>query len=246
MGPSFQAKTIDYSSRFPAYGTVTFPGPNCNEQVIVDGFHIIDFSQLYHTPIVTSTVYKAGCNPYANPRLSLPAELTDVDPAWKTCQPLFYGAFDPPSVLSKASRLAPAQADPAAITPTPPPNPSLPAKAQATPTAQIPVATIALNDDGRKAAQFDPPAPVVDTKDGNLLIGDTPNPAASSKNSVSNSQKADVGKEDPSGELRAPTAAVLTNSPAQTLAPDVSLHKAAAANGGPLVQTTKRCRLPLQ
>ena len=33
----------------------------------------------------------------------MPAELTDVDPAWKTCQPLFYGAFDPPRVLTKTN-----------------------------------------------------------------------------------------------------------------------------------------------
>ena len=31
----------------------------------------------------------------------MPAELTDVDAAWKTCQPLYYGAFDPPRVLTK-------------------------------------------------------------------------------------------------------------------------------------------------
>ena len=30
----------------------------------------------------------------------MPAELTDIDTAWKTCQPLFYGAFDPPRVLT--------------------------------------------------------------------------------------------------------------------------------------------------
>lgn len=76
MGPSYAAKTIGYSSRFLAYGTLINPGPNCDEQNIQDGFHTIDFSELYYTPIVTSTVYKSGCPPYANPRLSLPADLT--------------------------------------------------------------------------------------------------------------------------------------------------------------------------
>ena len=67
---------------------------------MVGGFHTIDFNDLFYHPITTSTTTKAGCPPYVNPRLSMPAELTDVDPAWKTCQPLFYGAFDPPRVLS--------------------------------------------------------------------------------------------------------------------------------------------------
>ena len=78
VGPSYAAKTIGYSSSFLAYGTLIDPGPNCDEQNIQGGFHTIDFSELYYTPIVTSTVYKSGCTPYANPRLSLPADLTYV------------------------------------------------------------------------------------------------------------------------------------------------------------------------
>ncbi len=102
-GPSFEAKTIGYSSRFLAFGTLEIPGPNCNEYVVAGGFHTIDFADLYYNPITTTTMYKPGCPPYANPRLSLPAELTSVDPAWANCEPLFYGAFDPPRFLKKAS-----------------------------------------------------------------------------------------------------------------------------------------------
>ena len=237
VGPSYAAKTIGYSSRFLAYGTVANPGPNCDEQNIPGGFHTIDFSQLYYTPIVTSTVYKAGCPPYANPRLSLPAELTNVDPAWKTCQPLFYGAFDPPSVLSKASRLAPAQADLASVTPTPPPAPAVPAVAQATPAAQTPAATPAPNNDSQKAAAVDPPASVIRPNDGILSNGNTDEvvatPAASPKYRDPNSQQAGVNKDDPSGHLIAPPAAVIVNSPAQTPAPEVSSENAAAASGDP-------------
>lgn len=101
LGSAFVKKTIGYSSRFLAYGTLSSPNQQCNQNVVVGGFHTIDFSSLYYNPIITSTTTKAGCPPYVNPRLSLPAELTDVDPAWATCQPLFYGAFDPPRVLSK-------------------------------------------------------------------------------------------------------------------------------------------------
>lgn len=222
VGPSYAAKTIGYSSRFLAYGTVTFPGPNCDEQYIEDGFHTIDFSELYYTPIVTSTVYKAGCPPYANPRLSLPADLTDVVPAWKTCQPLFYGAFDPPSVLTKASGLAPAQAGPAAVTSNPPPVPALPAAAQATPAAATPIATIAPNSNGQKAAAIDPPASAIDSNVGILSNGNTheivATPAASPEVSDPNSQIAAAGNDDPNGQAIGPTAAVVVNSPVQTSA----------------------------
>lgn len=103
IGPSFSKKTIAYSSRFLAYGTLSMPDAGCSEFVVVGGFHTIDFSSLFYNPITTTTTSKGGCAPYVNPRLSLPAELTNVDPSWQSCEPLFYGAFDPPSVLTKAS-----------------------------------------------------------------------------------------------------------------------------------------------
>ena len=216
VGPSYAVKTIGYSSRFLAYGTVTFPGPNCDEQYIEDGFHTIDFSELYYTPIVTSTVYKAGCAPYANPRLSLPADLTDVVPAWKTCQPLFYGAFDPPSFLSKASRLAPAPAGPAVVTSTSPPVPALPAATQATPAAATPVATIAPNSDGKKAVAIDPPASVIDSNQNGNTHETVATTATSPEVSDPNSQKTAAADHDPSGQATGPSAAILVNSPVQT------------------------------
>ena len=100
FGSAYERKTIGYPPRFLAYGTLSSPDQRCNENVVVDGFHTIDFMDLYYHPITTSVTSKAGCPPYVNPRLSMPAELTDVDAAWKTCQPLFYGAFDPPRVLT--------------------------------------------------------------------------------------------------------------------------------------------------
>ena len=101
LGSAYERKTIGYSSRFLAYGTLSSPDQRCDENVVVDGFHTIDFNDLFYHPITTSTTSKAGCPPYVNPRLSMPAELTDVDAAWKTCQPLHYGAFDPPRVLGR-------------------------------------------------------------------------------------------------------------------------------------------------
>ena len=242
VGPSYAAKTIGYSSRFLAYGTVSFPGPNCNEQVVEDGFHTIDFSQLYYTPIVTTTTYKSGCAPYANPRLSLPAELTNVDPAWKTCQPLFYGAFDPPSYLSKASRLAPAQADPATVTPTPPPDPALPAAAQATPAAQTPAATIAPNNSGQKAAAIDPPASKVEPDAAISLNGNKPvivaTPVASPV--VSDPKSPDDGTEesDPSGQI-IPSAGAYSPAPNPSPVTDPSSQKEAGNKEDPTVQVAR-------
>ena len=234
VGSSYAAMTIGYSSRFLAYGTVTIPGTSCDEHVVEDGYHTIDFNN--YTPIVTSTTSKAGCPPYANPRLSLPADLTDVIPAWKTCQPLYYGAFDPPSVLTKSSRLAPAPAGPAVVTPTPPPIPALSAAAQATPAAETPTATIAPNNDGKKAAALDPPASVIDANDGILLHGNShaivATPASSPEDRDPNSEETHVANHDPSGQSLAPAAAVVADSATQSPAPETNPQKAAASNGG--------------
>ena len=37
--------------------------------------------------------------------LSNPSSLTNLDPAWSTCTPVLYGAWDPPSTLSTATAL---------------------------------------------------------------------------------------------------------------------------------------------
>ena len=123
LGTAYERKTIEYSSRFLAYGTLSSPDQRCDENVVVDGFHTIDFSYLFYHPITTSMTTKAGCPPYVNPRLSMPADLTDVEPAWETCQPLYYGAFDPPRVLTKVT--GPLVPLPAAHEPASTPAPAL-------------------------------------------------------------------------------------------------------------------------
>ena len=115
VGPYFEAYTTGYSDSFLAYGTLEIEGPGCTEDVIVGGFHTIDFSNLYYNPISPTTTYKAGCAPYVNPRVSMALDLTAAVPAWVACQPLYYGAFDPPSILHKENQLAP---------PTPAPAPA--------------------------------------------------------------------------------------------------------------------------
>ena len=142
-GPSFEAKTIGYSSSFLAYGTVRNPGPNCDEYYVDDGFHTINFTDLYFSPITTSVYQKPGCPAVVNPRLSLPADLTSVDPAWTSCEPLFDGAFDPPSFLKKASGgLAPPTVSRVPLTSAGPALvPPLSAIPQAIPTPVTPIAT---------------------------------------------------------------------------------------------------------
>ena len=44
--------------------------------------------------------------------LSLPSELSSVDPAWSTCVPNSYGAFDPPTTLHQATALTGLPPDP--------------------------------------------------------------------------------------------------------------------------------------
>lgn len=227
VGPSYESKTIGYSSSFLAFGKLTNPGPNCDQQVVEDGFHTIDFSKLYYTPVVTSTVYKSGCAPYVNPRLSLPADLTDVVPAWKTCQPLYYGAFDPPSVLTKASRLAPVPvvAEPTEVTspPTTAPTtvavvPGGAAAAQDTPAADTPAATAAANTPPgpQNPINADHRPSSLDPNDRILLSGTihevtaTPVSLPQGSNPISPNTAAD--NKDPSNQVSAPTPTAVANT----------------------------------
>ena len=183
LGSAYERKTIGYSSRFLAYGTLLSPDQRCDENVVVGGFHTIDFSDLYYHPITTSLTSKAGCPPYVNPRLSMPADLTDVDPAWATCQPLYYGAFDPPRVLTRVNGpMIPlsAPSKPTSV-PVPAHDPILtkpqgitPASTSATQGAEVPAIpsatsmapppslakqAAASSTEGRDPAGSDPPSP---------------------------------------------------------------------------------------
>ena len=52
--------------------------------------------------------------------LSLPGDLSSVDPAWSTCVPATYGAFDPPTTQPAATALThPAAKSPSSTTPAP-------------------------------------------------------------------------------------------------------------------------------
>ena len=63
----------------------------------------------------TAAVWTAGNSPEGQAAndlavdrfFSMPAELSDVDPAWKTCTPVYRGAWDPPRVLIPVANLRP-------------------------------------------------------------------------------------------------------------------------------------------
>ena len=156
VGPYFEAYTTGYSNNFLAYGTLEIEGPGCTEDVIVGGFHTIDLSNLYYNPISPTTTYKAGCAPYVNPRVSMALDLTAAVPAWASCQPLYYGAFDPPSILHKESQLAPPAAGAEPVTNAGPAAPTaLPAGVPAAPTPNDPAPTPAP----APAPTYRPPQP---------------------------------------------------------------------------------------
>ena len=141
--------------------------------------------------------------------------------------------------MTKASGFAPAQAGPAAVTPTPPPVPVLPAAAQATPAPETPAATTAPNNDGQKAGANDPPASVIDSNDGILLNGNTheivATPVASPDDSDPKSQETAAANNDPSGQL-APAAAGVANAPVQTPASETNPRESATSNDDPSAQ----------
>ncbi len=101
------------------------------------GFAAINITALQH-----STRYNGTClgldismeTTTNGPYLSLPQDLTIVDPAWSTCNAVLWGAFDPPIALQKATALA---SDPGINSPpTPAPgSPVAPPHAPPTPTA---------------------------------------------------------------------------------------------------------------
>jgi len=89
----------------------------------------------------------------------MPAELTNVDPAWQSCQPLWYGAFDPPRILTKASQLDPAAPGSGSVTSVAPVVPAVPATAQATPTPATPASTPTRGKPTTLLPQQNPPTP---------------------------------------------------------------------------------------
>ena len=89
------------------------------------------------------------------PYLSIPPDLTALDPDWSTCDAVYWGAFDPPIALHTATALAP---DPGSESPpTPAPgSPITPPHAPATPTPLVNPVEPGRHSSASKAASQDP------------------------------------------------------------------------------------------
>ena len=105
----------------------------------------INYTELYYPPPDYVVVTQAACSMdigdprtvdsshilAGSPIISLPGDITQIDPFWSTCTPAPPGGYDPPRVLSKAGNLVP--------TPTPPPVTQ--AKPEPSATLQLPAET---------------------------------------------------------------------------------------------------------
>ena len=84
--------------------------------------------------------------------LSIPSSLTTLDPAWSTCTPVLYGAWDPPSTLSTATALTSSAQETLQRQPATPVGRPTPAYAPAT--------TVTAAGDPAKSSSWDQPMPV--------------------------------------------------------------------------------------
>ena len=83
----------------------------------VFGWKTINYTELYDPPPNSDIYTRSDCflgssfgrpdgtDLIASPVVSLPRELSLFDPAWKSCGPFAYGAWDPPYVLTKEAFL---------------------------------------------------------------------------------------------------------------------------------------------
>ena len=88
--------------------------------------------------------------------LSIPSSLTSLDPAWSTCTPVLYGAWDPPSALSTATALTSSAPETVRLqyaTPVGRPTP-----------AYAPATTVTTAGDPATSKSLDQPMPVAPQK----------------------------------------------------------------------------------
>lgn len=159
------------------------------------------------------------------PYLSMPPDLTRADPAWSTCDVVYWGAFDPPIALHTATALVP---DPGkGSPPTPAPgSPVAPPHAPPTPTA-LPV------DPGKPATQS--PAPKADPQDPRQQSPHPSDPIKSPTNNQSpNPQDPDKQDTNPPGPVQ-PPAHDNSGDPAASTAIPTPPNGANAAPGDPSV-----------
>lgn len=88
-----------------------------------------------------------------NPRIVVPEEIRALDPAWKNCEPDFFGSYDPPRILVPAQVLV---------------NPTLAAEIKGTPSTATPAHTVKSQEaantsklDARKPSPSESPSAII-------------------------------------------------------------------------------------
>ena len=146
------------------------------------------------------------------PYLSMPPALTGVDPAWSTCIAVYWGAFDPPIALHKATALAPDPGNKSPPTPAPG-SPVTPPHAPATPTPSLVGPKKSERpSSASKAAPQDPKQQDPDSSDPIKSLANTPRPDPQDPE-VSNNDPVDPVQNSANDNNGGPAAsAALTNS----------------------------------
>ena len=101
--PGFIARGESYNT------TIAYAPEDLSASISARAHQTCAFSEINYTKLANYPFWNA-----TDFILSLPGDLSSVDPAWSTCAPASYGAFDPPSTQPKATALT----DPAAKSPS--------------------------------------------------------------------------------------------------------------------------------
>ena len=101
-----------------AYAPEALSTANCGVSAWQPGaWSAINYNELYYPPTwpeihnkfdacrsgQPEIGYDFASHQIANPQLSFPPDVTQIDPAWSTCSGIYLGAQDPPRVLTKVS-----------------------------------------------------------------------------------------------------------------------------------------------
>ena len=89
--------TTGYIARGKYYNTTIAYAP---EELSARAHQTCAFSEINYTKLANYPLWSA-----TDLILSLPGALSSVDPVWSTCAPASYGAFDPPTIMQKATAL---------------------------------------------------------------------------------------------------------------------------------------------
>ena len=93
--------TTGFIARGKSYNTtIAYAPEHLSASISARAHQTCAFSEINYTKVANYPLWNA-----TDFILSLPADLASADPAWSTCAPATYGAFDPPSTQPKATAL---------------------------------------------------------------------------------------------------------------------------------------------